>query len=131
MNDAALPKLSSLPGRERFESWSVLYKVHENGFSMTFTIVPHMGEDGDTFHRTGALGGPDPTSDIDEAQVFAHGYIKWDGCADFDVGDNREHSFRHHTCGRRHMALCGRMLDSVYDVAARVIPRWDHVQDEE
>lgn len=116
-------KPSSCTHRERFESWTVLYKLHENGCSMHFFVLPHF-DAGASFVRAG-LDSPEPTEDPDEAQVFAVGFIKWDGCANFDLGDDRDDSYRHHTCGRAGMANLGEMLNSVVDVAARVIPKWD------
>lgn len=63
----------------------------------------------------------DVTANLDEAQPCAKGWIKWDGCHEFTVGDG-ENSY--HVCGKRNMSELTTALLRVYDVAAEAIPHW-------
>lgn len=37
------------------------------------------------FQRRDAINGWDTVSDLDHAECAAHGYVKWDGCMEFDI----------------------------------------------
>lgn len=76
------------------------------------------------YQTAGALYCPEPTADIDAAELLLHGSIKWDGCADFDVGDERDHPHRLHACGLDNARRVGRAIDLIYELAAKHIPAW-------
>lgn len=56
-----------------------------------FQIFEVIGYDSDGekrkfFNRKDAQSLPDPVYSYDEAEVVAEGFVKWDGCTQFDVG---------------------------------------------
>lgn len=71
------------------------------------------GDDGMEYTAISSAKPYDWTPDLDKAQPDASGYIKWDGCSEFDV----PHS---HTCGgpRAVQSLFDCILESV-DLAAK------------
>lgn len=55
-----------------------------------------------TFKKRGAAFGSDTTESIDEADVEAHGSVRFDGCANFvvaDTDDSGNITCMAHTCG--------------------------------
>jgi hypothetical protein len=73
------------------------------------------------YERQGTNHHPDPVTDIAEAQVFLKGSIKWDGCANLDCFDDGYI----HLCGRRDAAQIGKLINQLYDLAAKLIPDWN------
>jgi hypothetical protein len=59
------------------------------------------------FNKKDAPSTPDPVLTLDEAEPYLTGYIKWDGCSEFDFG-------RPHWCGpddyKKHFAI----LEAIY-----------------
>jgi hypothetical protein len=55
--------------------------------------------------------------------VFIDGDVKWDGCANFNVGD--QSVCMEHTCRRKHMELYSLVLLKAHDLAAENIKGWD------
>lgn len=49
------------------------------------TGVPHPEGKPAEYQRRGADTSPDLVRDLDEAESTAHGFVKWDGCTQFDV----------------------------------------------
>lgn len=104
---------------ERCESdgrvWRIYYTVHERAMSWFVLQVQAFECEKDLF------GTPDDefTADPDIGEWFAHGSIKRDGCADFDIGDDRAGSYRHHSCAGG-LDLPGKMLCSIDTLAKRV-----------
>lgn len=65
----------------------------------------------------------EPTSNIEEAEPFLKGSIKWDGCSHntFAPGDNSGYI---HGCGREDMIRLGKLFDVLFDIAIELMP--DH-----
>lgn len=60
------------------------------------------------------------TPDIDSADVYLSGSIKWDGCSNwhFDAQDDA----MLHFCSRKEAGDIGELLRRLYDLAAEIIP---------
>jgi hypothetical protein len=69
------------------------------------------------FNRAGYTSSPDPVDTIEEAQIFAEGSVKWDGCCNFEFTD-----VPLHTCSRADAGDLGRLLEAIYDLAAEEMP---------
>ena len=75
---------------------------------------------------------PDPmscefTTDLAKAEIYMHGYIKWDGCSNwhFDI----QEGCMIHFCSVEEGEAIGTLFKSLYAIAARVIPCWDGLKD--
>lgn len=100
---------------------SVKFTQHTNGCSMDwqlFEMIDWVNGEPAMYWPAGSYSSHPGTSDIEKAKVMAEGYIKWDGCAEFEVGG-------HHVCGRQGMRRVSIALDRIYDVAKQHIERWD------
>jgi hypothetical protein len=98
---------------------------HFDGFSVRFKYLPHWA-DVEVFEHIGinqpilynkkdAVSLPDPVESIDEAEPYLTGYIKWDGCSEFEFG-------RPHWCGPRSYLLHFRILETIYKRAQELMP---------
>ena len=84
-----------------------------------FSVVIEAGENGHQYTEKGAVNNLEMTTDLDEAEVFAHGSMKWDGCADFTIG---EPDCALHTCDREPLVNIGVALARVWDLAFQLVP---------
>ena len=57
-----------------------------------------------------------------EKELLLSGCLKWDGCADLDIGEGD--SYQLHFCGRANARIVGRALDWLYDLGEELIPDW-------
>ncbi len=62
----------------------------------------------------------DCTPSFDEAEVFMTVSVKWDGCADWNIGDEGYV----HTCERKHIEDIGKLILVCYDATAELCPAW-------
>jgi hypothetical protein len=53
----------------------------------------------------------------DEERIFFTGFVKWDGCSNWDMGL--------HFCSKKQAVELGTLLGRLYGLAARMIPHWD------
>ena len=74
---------------------------------------------------TDSASTPNPTDDLDKAQVYLSGTVKWDGCSNLDFDINEGCAI--HFCGRKDISKVGKLLERLYDLAAQLIPRWDAI----
>jgi hypothetical protein len=69
------------------------------------------------YQEDGATCSPKPVPDINAAEVFAHGSVKWDGCSNFTFDDNGTM----HQCSRSGLVNIGLMLGYVHDAAGEMM----------
>ncbi len=79
-------------------------------------------EHGPGWTRAGATEILDWVSDLDEARVFAHGRVKWDGCSDWHFDEQEQCML--HGCSRRDIQRIGDVLGKCWDLASELIPSW-------
>lgn len=60
---------------------------------------------------------------IDEARVFAHGSVKWDGCSNWTFTDNAE-GVMIHGCSRADVRRIGDILGICWDLTAELCENW-------
>jgi hypothetical protein len=74
------------------------------------------------FERDGATSRPDAVESIDEAQLYAHGSVKWDGCSNwyFDITDD----CMLHACGRETLLNLGKILEACWMMTKEFCPHW-------
>jgi hypothetical protein len=75
------------------------------------------------FERKDATNSLDSTTDIDEAEPYLTGSIKWDGCSDIEFG-------YHHWCGpgywQTHIELLGHLWRTAFELMGQPLAeQWD------
>lgn len=72
------------------------------------------------WHKIGATDSMDSVETLEEAEVFLHGQVKWDGCADwyFDEQDR----VMLHTCSRAGLERYSAVMLYCYDMARELLP---------
>jgi hypothetical protein len=65
----------------------------------------------------------EPTEDIAEAEIFAHGSVKWDGCSNWEFDIQKDCMI--HPCDRPRLERIGTILARCWDLTAELCPRWD------
>ena len=67
------------------------------------------------------------TEDIEDAEPYIDGYIKWDGCIHWNFKPDDDGY--EHWCGRSHvkeeLARLGRLFDRLYDAVNELLPSYD------
>lgn len=58
---------------------------------------------------------------LEDAEVFARGRVKWDGCSDWKFGDNGMHI---HACDRQRLVNFGLVLAACWDWTEELIEHW-------
>ena len=74
------------------------------------------------FHKKGSTHCPDPVETIDEAEVFAHGEVKWDGCSNWHF-DEQDRCMLH-GCSREYLPALGEVLARCWDWTAELCEKW-------
>lgn len=72
------------------------------------------------FHQKGKATSPHHVNDIENAEVFITGSVKWDGCSNWTMQSNYFHA-----CSRAELARIGEVLGRCFDMAAKLCPNWD------
>lgn len=95
------------------------------GYAMYFEVYQIQGvcEDGQVLWiKKGAVSLPDPVESIDDAEIFLHGSIKWDGCSNwhFDEQDR----IMIHGCSVDDMTNVGVLFERMCAIAKNTIPSW-------
>lgn len=62
--------------------------------------------------------------DIEDAEIFLSGFIKWDGCSNmkFDAQEKAYLLF----CGRKGAKDIGKLMEKLYDLAAEMMPEYEY-----
>ena len=63
------------------------------------------------------------TNLLEDAEVFLHGFVKWDGCSNwwFDIADD----IAMHGCDRRDLTRVGEVLGICYDWTKELLPNFE------
>lgn len=69
--------------------------------------------------------GPNCEPFHDGLETELTGSVKWDGCSNWDNGDDMLHG-----CNRQHLIDLGLLLAACWDWAAELIPHWDREVEE-
>ena len=105
---------------------SAVTPLHDLGFAVEITPDPggyfvsfrafiiHGDEKSWAYRDAESASSP---SDIERAEVFAKGSVKWDGCANFAMPDSC-----YHTCDRYQLLNYGKVLVRVHQLAADAMP---------
>jgi hypothetical protein len=66
----------------------------------------------------GATSNSVTTPDLDKAQESMEGYVKFDGCSQWNMGHE-------HLCGRHMLKQQSEAMSRVYDLAAKLMEHWE------
>lgn len=98
----------------------------DNGLFIDFKVYEIIGGDINNpnrplFHKINYQNSNDDTENLEEAQVYLSGTVKWDGCSNlkFDEQDN----VMLHFCSRNDIKNLGIMLEKLYDIAIELMPK--------
>ena len=104
------------------------YEVDYSQVNMDFKVYPisAVNDDGAyEYRRKDADCGMDFSQNgLEDAQVFVHGNIKWDGCSNLWF-DEQDTGTMLHFCGRSSIDDFRELMKRLYDLAAEVIHKWD------
>lgn len=73
------------------------------------------------WQRAGSDCSPDTVDTLDEAEIYADGTTKWDGCSNWTFQDSCRDGCEH-TCGRAGMVAIGLLLARVHDLCGEMMP---------
>ena len=75
------------------------------------------------FHKKGAAGYPDPVESIGAADVFAHGFVKWDGCSNWTINE-AGWGVMLHACDKEGLTRIGLILGECWDMTRELCEKW-------
>jgi hypothetical protein len=67
--------------------------------------------------------GPSFEKSLDGAEVYLHGFVKWDGCSNWHFDAQDECML--HGCGRRDLTNIGGIMAACWDWTAELLPTFD------
>jgi len=99
-----------------------------NEYHVDYTVYDHDGvnveDNSPRFHRRGATSSPDMVESINDAEIFLHGYVKWDGCSNWYF-DEQKDGMMLHGCYRLDVLRFGLILAECWDWTKDLCPAWD------
>lgn len=75
------------------------------------------------FHKKDADTYPDPVESIDDAEVYLHGAVKWDGCSNWHFDEQDRVML--HACDRSKLLAFGDVMAKCWDWAKEIMPNFD------
>ena len=104
-------------------SFSIAYEADE--YNCDFRVYEIIGwqDSVQLFNRKGYTSSPDPVEDIEDAQIFLHGHIKWDGCSNWHFDE--QDSVMLHFCSKKQGEDIGKLFSQLYKIAEENISNWD------
>ena len=107
------------PGQiiEEFEGYA--YTVEMDSHVIKFVVCKIMGSTDDGEGRCYHDKHCNFVFRFVDAEPFLHGYIKWDGCSNWDWHDR---DCMQHFCGREDAVSIGALMNHLYDIAAQRLP---------
>ncbi|BAW19146.1 hypothetical protein [Ralstonia phage RP31] len=80
-------------------------------------------DDAPLWHEKDASSSPSPVEKLEDAEVFLHGSVKWDGCSDW-ILDELQNNYMH-SCDREGLLRVGEVMARCWDWTAELCPNWD------
>lgn len=113
---------------ETFEEYEIFFSLEpEHKVAIYFQVLQICGEQiepvpGKLYERF-----DDATNEMtlkpEEADVFLAGFIKWDGCSDWEFPT--QETCMLHFCGIDQATSIGRLMNRMYEIAAEQMPKFD------
>lgn len=106
--------------------YSAVVVSSDRKYSVRFRVYAHDGWNEVTntplYRCDGSRITPDPVSGIKDAEIYAHGYVKKDGCTDWIFGDRAYM----HGCTRDDVLAWGEMVARCWDWAMEIMEDTTH-----
>lgn len=109
-----------------FEDLCFAVVATEHSASVEFKIfdVISWSEDGPIYQRKGS-DRTDPISELENAEVFADGFVKWDGCSNWLFNQGEDSQSMIHGCTRGDIARIGAVLSACWDWAKELLDSFE------
>ena len=93
-------------------------------YFVEYIIYAHDGCDNEIpyFHKQDSACYPDPVTTFEEADVFMHGDVKWDGCSNWYFDEMSRGAF--HGCCREHLTNIGQIMGEAWDWTKEICQNW-------
>lgn len=109
--------------------FTVVAKVFEYRVEFKIYDIEGWGEGGTEvvydkplWHKLNSPHYPDFVDSLEEADVYLHGTIKWDGCSDWQFDEQEKGCL--HGCTRKDIQRFGDVMGYCWDWASEVCPSW-------
>ncbi len=113
--------------RKDFEElqFTVVAEVHECRVDFkVYDICGRTGAPGGPFiyHREGGVNSMDWVESLDDAEVYLHGSVKWDGCSDWSFDEQDRVML--HGCSRHDIVRYGKIMTACFDMTKELLPNF-------
>jgi hypothetical protein len=113
------------PAIRQFPELDFVVKITPGEYHADYAIYEILGTHVDgtfVYNKAGADSTMEPVETIEEAQIFAHGSVKWDGCSNwhFDITDD----CMLHGCDRETLLNVGRILEACWIMTREFCAHW-------
>ena len=94
--------------------------------SVDFEIFPiaSVSDDGTTFNWKNKPWGSEFTTELEDAELFIDGYVRWDGCSNW-LFHECARGFKIHACSKKELIEIGAIMAACHDITAELLPGWD------
>lgn len=111
--------------RRDFEDLEFTVVAEVNKCFVHFKVYDICGRTGSAdgafvYHREGAKSSMDWVESLDDAEVYLHGDVKWDGCSDW-IFDEQNRSYLH-GCSRHDIERFGKVMAACWDMTKELLP---------
>lgn len=111
--------------QENFEGYTICCELHKLRVEFhVFQIVGWLKEDAQRllYLKKDSIDPYETVEEIMNAEKCIHGYVKWDGCSNWDFHTDE---VLMHFCGRRAAMAFGKVLDRMYQIAREKLEAYD------
>jgi len=108
--------------RAKVEESNVTYEI----FRISATSLPNAEHPDVTYswRLNGSRTQPSFADNLDEAEVFVQGYVKWDGCSNWIFPENT-YGCMFHACDKQTLVNIGLILGACHDWTSELLSCWD------
>lgn len=105
--------------------------ITKNFSALEFVVVAQVNEydvefsvfDIKAFNVGRKNSNPSQDIDVNLAQRYLHGWVKWDGCSDFHFDEQERHYL--HGCSRQDILRIGEIMATCWDWASELLPSFE------
>lgn len=102
--------------------YTVIAEAREMAVEYEIYEIAGIYADGQATYFLKGDPGFEPVDAIEQAQLFAHGSVKWDGCSNWYFDEQDEVML--HGCDRGYLTGIGEILATCWDLTKSLCPFW-------
>jgi hypothetical protein len=91
-------------------------------YHVSYFIYDIVSSDPLLWPRIGSVAGPDGVDKIEDAEVYLHGFVKWDGCSNWYF--DRQDRVMLHGCSKADLQRFGDVMALCWEWTAELCPAW-------